>query len=332
MVRPFPPLPDALHGKTSDLVVVDEAWSFDPMRGRALDQAIIPTQATKPSAQVWKLSTAGDDRSTWFEATVRAGRAAVESDRREGLAFFEWACPKELNPCDPESWPLYHPAFGHTIGERAMYAALDSLGADEFARAYGNVWSHASVRVIPIDVWARVVVEGQARPEPGKAAFGFDVAVDRSDAAIVAAWRDDEGIAHLEVADYRNAAGWLANSVLEMRQRWSPIAIGYDLVGPATDVADELSRANVPLTATKSREYAAACASLLEQLKQGRAVITRHPMLDEAAAAATQRPLGDAWAWGRRSSATSLSTLTAATVALWAYDHAPAPLAPFRII
>src|SRR5215831_9681235 len=29
LVRPFPPNPTGLHGKISDLVVIDEAWSFD---------------------------------------------------------------------------------------------------------------------------------------------------------------------------------------------------------------------------------------------------------------------------------------------------------------
>lgn len=332
LVRPFSPQPDALHSKTSDLVVIDEAWAFDLVRGRALDQAIVPTQATKASAQVWKLSTAGTDNSQWFEQTVKAGRAAVENDRRDGTAFFEWACPPDLDPCEPSSWPLFHPAYGLTIHERNMRAALDQFGAEEFARAYGNQWPSASSRVIPGELWAAACVLGQPRPQPTEAAFGFDVAVNRADGAIVAAWRDAAGVGHIEVADYRGAAGWLAESLADMSARWRPRAIGFDTVGPAGDVADEASRGGLELTGTKTREYTAACAAFLEQLRAGRLVITQHPALDDAAGAATQRPLGDAWAWGRRLSSVSLAALTAATVALWAYDHAPAPLRPFRIM
>ena len=50
--------------------------------------------------------------------------------------------------------------------------------------------------------------------------------------------------------------------------------------------------------------------------------IRPHAALDTAAGAAARRSVADAWAWGRRQSGTSISALTAATVALWAYDHA----------
>ena len=100
MVRPFPPTPDSLHGKTSDLVVIDEPWAFDPVRGAQLDQAIVPTQATRPNAQVWKVSTAGDASSVWWLGTVEAGRAAVAAGRTAGVAYFEWACPPDLDPAE----------------------------------------------------------------------------------------------------------------------------------------------------------------------------------------------------------------------------------------
>ena len=149
MVRPFPPQPDSLHGKTSDLVVIDEAWAFDLVRGRAIDQAIVPTQATKPNAQVWKLSTAGDDRSQWWLGTIETGRAAVNAGRTDGIAYFEWSCPDELDPTEEASWPVFHPAYGRTIRAPAMRSALELLGPDEFARAYGNRWIATSARVPP---------------------------------------------------------------------------------------------------------------------------------------------------------------------------------------
>lgn len=87
LVRPFPPNPTGLHGKTSDLVIVDECWAFDLVRGQQLDQAIVPTQATRPNAQVWKVSTAGDAAALWWLGTVEAGRAAVEAGRTDGVAY-----------------------------------------------------------------------------------------------------------------------------------------------------------------------------------------------------------------------------------------------------
>jgi hypothetical protein len=333
LIRPFPPTPDGLHGKTSDLVVVDEPWSFDLVRGHQLDQAIVPTQAVRPNAQVWKVSTAGDATSTWWLGSVEAGRAAVNAGRTSGVAYFDWSCPDELDPCDPVSWPQYHPAYGRTIGPEAMQAALDQLGPDEFARAYGNRWISSTARVIPLEAWRKAGEDPAVLPEQGRVALGFDVAVDRSDAAVVACWRDDAGVGHVEVADQRPGVGWLVGRLGELVDRWRPVAVAYDAAGPALDVADAAGRAGLALDGVKAKEYAAACAGLLEALCAPVPAVRyrQHPALDSAAYTAVRRTLGDAWAWGRRQSSGSLAALTAATVAVWALDHAPADLGDFKI-
>jgi phage terminase large subunit-like protein len=333
LVRPFPPNATGLHSKTSDLVVVDECWAFDVQRGRDVDQAIVPTQATRPNAQVWKTSTAGDAAALWWRGTVEAGRAAVEAGRREGVAYFEWSCPDELDPCEESSWPQFHPAYGLTIDARSMRAALDRFGPDEFARAFGNCWVSMVARVIPLRAWQAAADASAPMPERGRIALAFDVAIDRSDAAIVAAWRDESGIAHLEVADQREGVAWVPERMSELAERWAPLAFGYDAAGPALDVADAMARSGVTLVDLKAREYAAACAGLLEALTADPPLVRYrpHPALDLAAGAAARRTLGDAWAWGRRQSETSIASLTAATVALWVYDHAPAAVGDFRI-
>jgi hypothetical protein len=164
--------------------------------------------------------------------------------------------------------------------------------------------------------------------------LAFDVAVDRSDAACVAAWRSGDGVGHVEVADHRPGVSWLPERVLQLVQRWQPIVVAYDAAGPALDVADMLTRAGLQLEGLKAREYAAACAGLLDGLCQDPPAVRyrQHPALDAAANDAARRALGDAWAWGRRQSAGSVSALTAATVAVWGFDHAPADLGPFRIL
>jgi phage terminase large subunit-like protein len=333
LMRPFPPTPAALHGKTSDLVVVDEAWAFDYVKGQQLDQAIVPTQATKPNAQVWKVSTAGDANAIWWLGTVEAGRAAVATDRRDGVCYFEWSCPDELDPCAPSSWPVFHPAYGRTIGDAQMGAALELLGPDEFGRAYGNRWTSTVARVIPLDAWRAAADPDAPMPQAGAVALAFDVAVDRSDAAIVAAWRDPDGVAHVEVADSRPGVAWVHGRLRELADRWSPRAVGYDQAGPAVDVADRAARDGLELDGLDAARYVAACSSLLDGLcSDPPSVRVRpHADLDAAASSVARRTLGDRWAWSRRQSAASIATLTAATVAVWAWDHAPVELGAFRV-
>jgi hypothetical protein len=333
LIRPFPPTREALHSKTSDLVLVDECWKFDLMAGQAIDQGIVPTQATKPSSQVWKVSTAGDASSVWWQGTVEAGRSAVLAGRREGVAFFDWSCPDDLDPTDHDAWPLYHPAYGRTIGDEAMVAALDMLGADGFARAYGNRWLSAATRVIPVEAWRRAAEEPAPLPEPGTVALGFDSAIDRSDASIVAAWRDELG-AHVEVADHRPGTGWLVERLVELAERWRPVAIAYDQAGPAIDLGDGARRAGLEVIGLGARDYAGACAAFLDDVVADPPKLhyRQHEALDAAVASAVRRALGDAWAWGRRQSSGSLAALTASTVAVWGFDHAPAVLGDFRIL
>jgi hypothetical protein len=332
LVRPFPPTPSGLHGKTSDLVVIDEPWSFDLIKGRQIDQGIVPTQATKPNAQVWKVSTAGDANSLWWLGTVESGRAAVLAGRSEGLAYFEWACPNELDPCDEASWPAYHPAYGRTIEAGAMHSALELLGPDEFSRAYGNRWVSTVARVIPATAWLAAGDDKQPMPERGKLSLGFDVAIDRSDACIVAAWLDGP-VVRLEVADWREGSGWVAERLAALADRWAPVQIAYDSHGPALDVADAVTRGGLELEGLKAADIAAACSGLLEGIITEPPTLRYkpHQALDAAAAAATRRALGDAWVWGRRQTTVSLSALTAATCARWAALHAPAASGPFRI-
>jgi hypothetical protein len=333
MIRPYPPNETGLHSKISDLVTVDECWAFDQMQGQAIDQGIVPTMATRPNAQTWKVSTAGTANSTWWHGTVEAGRAAVRSGRDSGVAYFEWSCPDHLDPCDPDSWALYHPAYGRTISKESMQSALDQFGPDEFARAYGNRWQQVASRVIPVEAWRRAAEDPSELPQVGQVALGFDAAVDRSDGAVVMCWRDATGLAHLEVADHRPGTGWLAERVAQLVERWRPSIVAYDQAGPTPDIADVLTRNGLELVGLKTGDYVAACASLLEALCASPPAVRYrpHPALDAAAASAVRRAIRDAWGWGRRQSAGSIASLTAATVSLWALDHAPAVIGDFKI-
>jgi hypothetical protein len=117
----------------------------------------------------------------------------------------------------------------------------------------------------------------------------------------------------------------------ELCGRYSSLCVAYDAAGPALDLADAARRRGLTLEGIGAKEYAAACAGLLSGLSAGSLRYRRHEALDIAAASAARRTLGDAWAFGRRQSSGSIAAITAATVALWGYDHAPASVGTFRI-
>jgi hypothetical protein len=346
--RVFAPTPDAMHGKANALVVVDEGWAFTGARGLELEQAILPTFTTT-GGQLWIISAAGHGESEWLRSWVERGRASVELGRRQGIAYFRWGLAPELVPevehgleagkRDPNSSEFAHalqlvldahPAHGHTLNLGALRTAAEAMRPGEFLRAYATVWTETEERVIPAASWATssAVEDGElVWPEPTvPVALAFDVALDRSDAAVMAGWRDTPGgPIRWDVLSRRPGPdSWVADFVQDVRARRAVAAVGHN-GGPASSVADELERAGVELVRLTAGEYATACDGALRSIISGGLRHPDHPALNAAVAAAAKRDLADSWAWSRRESAASIAPLVAGTVATWVFDHAAPP-------
>ena len=102
---------DAGHGQTIDLAFIDELFADKDDRRM---QALIPATVTRRFAQILVCSTAGTPSSIAWNAKVAMGRAAAESGKRSGVAYFEWSAPFDADPADPETWAGCMPALGHT--------------------------------------------------------------------------------------------------------------------------------------------------------------------------------------------------------------------------
>lgn len=320
-IRPFPPTRDALHSMQSDLVIMDEAWKHSADRGAELMQAIGPTQATRPGAQVVVVSTAGSlADSTFLHPLVERGRAGDPA-----LTYVEWSIGDDVDPLDVPAVAAAHPAVGHTIDEAFLYREAGVLAdlPGEFARAYGNRWTSTIERVIDPAVWDGGRTLDTLDPAL-PLVLGADIAQDRTRSAIVAA---AGGI--LEVIESRPGTAWIAGRMVDLVAKHRPAAVVVDRVGPSATLADDLDRSGVPLLPMTGQVYAAACARFIDDLTNGLLRYRPHPALDDAADAAAQRPLGDGWAWGRRRAAAPICELVAATLAAWADGHRPAdPVRP----
>ena len=314
-LRPFPPTKDALHSMQSDLVIVDEAWKFDELRGAELMQAIGPTQATRPGAQVVIVSTAGTMESTWLRAFVDRGRAADPA-----VSYLEWSITEDTDPLDLPAVAAAHPAVGHTIDvsflerEAGILADLPA----EFARAYGNAWTAATERVIPAGVWAAAATT--AEPGPARVVIAADIAQDRTRSAIVVC---ANGV--LEVVESQDGVDWVAPRILDLADRWKAAAVAVDDHGPSVTLHDDLVLAGLELEEIPPTAYLTACTAFVDRITDGTLTYRPHPNLDSACAAAVRRPVGDGWVWGRRRAAGPIPELVAATLAAYVDAHRPPP-------
>ena len=194
------------HGYSLDVAIVDEAWALKDYR---VPQAITPTQIARPDPQLWVVSTAGTSESLWLRELVEAGRAGG-NDR---LALFEWAAPAELDPADVAAWEAANPALGATITTdelaNAFAMATSPESRAEFERAHLNRWTARIEAIISPQAWrACLAPELSIGPE---LVLGFDVALDRSQASIVAAGVAGDRVL-VELVATRAGTDWLVEA------------------------------------------------------------------------------------------------------------------------
>lgn len=328
---PHPPTEEKLHGKQSDLNVIDEAWAFDEAEAAALMQAIVPTQATRPGAQVLIVSTMGTAKSTWFHGLVDRARAG-----EPGIALIDYGIGPGDDATDLDVIAAHHPAYGYTIDMQSLQDARAQLGATaEFARGYGNRATGAVERLIPLEAW-EAVKTAEAIPANAPVTLGAAIDVDRTQGAIAACWVDDSGLPWVEVIDVRPGTNWLASRLKALGKKHTVTGLGIDGIGPSGPLADQLDRDSrpgdgLPLMTITARGLTSTSAELYDRILTGAIRISPDTDLDVAAEIVTKRRIGDAWTWSRRGSGGSIAALEAVTLAVWAAANRPAPATAPRI-
>jgi hypothetical protein len=322
LLSPVATLSKSGHGKTLDDGNLDEAWA--QVDGR-VEAAWRPAMITRPQAQLWVMSTAGTEASTYLNAKVQRSRAIVESrDPTSRLAYIEYGFPPDADPLDPATWWSHMPALGFTINQDAIAHELETIegGLPEFLRAYGNVYPDGLLhQVLPAESWAHCR-DPESIPVRDLV-FSLDVAPDRASGAIGIAGLREDRLPHVGVTDHRPGTEWMVARARALQARHRPRYFVVDPAGPVGSLIPALERARVRVQVMTTRDMAQACGALYD------AVITeqvRHKgqqPLDDAIAGAARRDLGDAWAWKRRSSVSDISPLVAMTAALWGLSVKP---------
>lgn len=319
---PHPPTIDALHGEQSDLNIIDEAWSFTETQGTNLIQAITPTQATRPGAQLIITSTMGTADSTWFHNYVERGR-----DGDPAVCYFEWSIPDDADPTNLDDVARFHPAVGHIINRAAIDAAAGQMRPGEFARAYGNRRTGAGERLVSMDAWNNAQTV-ETLPEDALVAFGVAVSIDRTETAIVAAALVD-GTPVIELVDKRAGTNWAVNRVAQLVHGHPNVGIAIDRFGPSQTIADQLDLRDIELMKVQTRDVTSAAADLLDRLEDRRVKFRTDASFDRSMDVLAKRSVGDAFAFSRKLDHGSIAPVEAASLALWAVARDKGPgLAP----
>lgn len=308
------------HGKTLDLAIVDEAFAQQDDR---LEQAFKPAMMTRPEPQMWVVSTAGDLSSTWLAGKVALGRASVTDDAGFGTAYFEWSAPEKADPADPNTWWGCMPALGHTVEESTVAAEQAAMPAEEFARAFLNIWPVSATEEQPLTVeaWDACVDESSRMEAP--TAIALDSTRNRGWSTIAAAGRSPDGKIHVVIVENRAGTHWVVGRVKELSQRYR-VPVHLDPGSPAGSFLLELEQAGVELKPVSKRQLGQACGELVSAVAESRVVHLGDPILSASVSAGRSLPSGDLWVWSRRDGG-EVSPLVASTLAVWASAQVPVP-------
>lgn len=314
-IEAWPSTPTAGHGQTlSGGGFIDEAMAdYDDRR----EQAMLPAMATIPEAQLWIVSTAGTDESTYLLRKVSTGRDAVSTGRSDRIAYFEWSADPDEDPDAEATWHGCMPALGTTVQLEAVRHARATQPDGEFRRAWLNQFTKSDERLIPATVWQ--AAQAEAMPD-GRLVFGVDINIERTHAAIVVA--DEEG--RLELVEHREGTDWLADRLQELRTTHGG-NIALDAYGPAGVLSEQLEQRKTPHLKYSTREMCYAANLFFDDLMQNKMRVRPHEALTEAVAVAQKKPMGYSWLFSRAPAAVDVSPLHAACIAYHAARHRNEP-------
>lgn len=316
-----PPDAGAVRSQAADTIVVDEAGELDVVKGRAFYNGVAPLLDTRGAlAQIVVMGTPAESRAGLLWDLLQLGR-----EDEPGLGILDWSIRDGEDPEDRKVWRRVHP--GPSSGLTPM-ATLEKrrlrLGPESFGREYLGLWPvDASVAAIGGQDWAACA--GILGTRPAHFVLAFDCAPDASRASLVAAWRDERGVGHVEVVDARAGTSWVAREAYRVARKYR-VPVAYDPIGANVDPAEALTRArpSIKTAPMTFRDMQGGAARLVKDIRERTLAHGQQPDLDDAVAGASWRQVGDnGRLFGRRKSTADVSALVAATAALWTFDANP---------
>jgi len=292
--------PASGHGMTIDLAVVDEAMAFV---SDDREQALLPAMRAVPDAQLWIVSTMGDEHSVWFNRKVRRGRSRVVFENgKPGSAYFEWGAPETADPDCEEVWQRAIPAIGHTIHLPQLRLEREAMPDKEFRRAALNqMYMNEASSIVPWDYWQKVCVgspsKGGVLDVEGPVFVGVEAHPDRRSTFIcvsVSGW--------VQVVCEGEGVDWLAEWLIsfnEIRGRRGMTVVAAKASTVAAQLLVAESR-GVKIDLRTIGQVAAACGGFYDAcLSRGRfgVRVVRDDVLDDAMRAGCRRWTSGGWVW-----------------------------------
>lgn len=297
---------------------------FTKVRRIILDEAQILTEnamsdlaPTMNQAENPQMILMGTPPRPLDSGEVFAGlRDEALSGKSEGLVYIELSARDASNLDDRAGWKEANPSLYKRTPVKAILRLRKLLPDDDFAREALGVWDGAAtLRVIDAITWKARADEYSIATD--RLTLAVDVNPESSRASVsLAGQRPDEGW-HIELDEQRDSVGWVVPWVVKRCENNDIRAVVIDGASAAAELVDEFEKHRIAVTVTTSRDMAQACGTFYRGAVEGWLSHIDQPQMNVALGDARKRPLGDAWAWSKKNSASDITPLVAATLALW---------------
>jgi hypothetical protein len=300
------------RGFSSDCLLLDEAQIL----GMPAWVSINSTMSARPNPQIWLLGTppTPEDNGEVFTSI----RTAAIGGRSRTLAWLEWSALPTDDPALVETRAKANPAWNSRINHEIVQGEYETYPPERFALDRLGIWRSDSAALV-MPNWVNCLSSG---PRPSKvAAIALAVDQDRVWISLAACMAGE--VLHLGSVERVRLDRDRARIIAEVAriQAEHGCAVALDRKGPGASLETDLATAGVTVTAASLDDYVRACADLFDAVESKQVEHGGYAELDDAVTSATKRPVGDRWAWSRRSG--DVSMLEAATLALWASAKAP---------
>lgn len=293
-----------------DVLVFDEAQILTE---NAIDDMV---PATNQSTNPLLLFTGTPPRVSDPGDVFSEKRSKALSGKADGMSYIEFSADEDADPDDRAQWAMANPSYPRRTPEAAMLRMRENLTGDSFMREAMGIWDSVGGKSV-IDAKSWRLLADPASMAIEQLALGISVAPDRSVASVALAGVRADGLGHVELDEHRSGTGWIVPWVVARCERNNVRAVVIDALSPAASLVEDFAKAKIKVTATTGREYANACGQFFDWVMDARLKHTDQPQVNVALSVVGKRPLGDSWAWNKKSATADITPVDAETLALW---------------
>lgn len=308
------PKASAYRGDPADCLWFDEAGTYSEEQSKDLEEGAVPTQDTKPRAQMI-VSGTPEIRGGMLWDSLTVARANPEEN-----GILDYSMETTDDPEDEDLWYRIHPGLASGLTTiKVIRQRFDRYPLSSFMQEYLCADPLSSKEdAIPEEDWLATL-----QPEaevPDYASYGYATSYPHGTyAALVAAWYSEDGIPHISLVQHDTRAK-ITQRVAALLKENPRAVVHFDAIGDNISIANDLKRIPKLPTANLSpisvKQVSAGVSTLINAITDRRLHHSEQKPLQVAAKGATFRIYNDSRLFGRKSSIEDISPLEAAAIAL----------------